>query len=147
MTDPYELDDIWINAFAALGRVKLTTDKSGVFDGGAVADPDVGPIVALLRGDTPMPTSARRTLAELLAPGEPPLENWKLVPERIKHIDPIAKQIETVGKFVAAKETGKSAFDAARDAGKVERQVYRYRDEVLKPLGERLRGFDPKKDR
>ena len=84
--DPFALDDVWINAFAALGRIQLTSDKEGVFDGGAVADPDVEPLVELLLSDAPMPSSARETLAELLSPGKPPINNWKLVPEMIKEL-------------------------------------------------------------
>jgi len=84
VTDESSDDDIWINAFSALGRIKLTTDDEGVFDGGAEANPDTQPLVDLLRSDMPMPASARDTLAELLSPGNPPYMNWRLVPETIK---------------------------------------------------------------
>ena len=84
MTDPYEIEDIWINAFAALGRIKLTVNKEGHFDGGAVCNPDAQPLVDLLRSDAPMPPGARDKLVELIFPGDPPLENWKLVPERME---------------------------------------------------------------
>jgi hypothetical protein len=153
MSDPYEIEDLWINAFADLGRIKVTTDKQGVCDGGAVCDPDPERLVELLRSDTLMPRSARETLAELLSPvpllpGRPGGEtssiyNWKLVPERIKRIDPIAKQLDCAAAFEENKSAGMTAEAAAEKAGAKHnvagRQVFRYR-ETLQKLGERLRG-------
>jgi hypothetical protein len=117
----YELEDIWLNAFSAF--------------------PDLTPLVTLLRSNnTPMPTGARHRLAELLSPGSPPIDRYilelKLNP---KFDDLINKKLETVYTFAKAREAGHSEADAAALAGKVERHIYRYRDE-LKKLGQRLRG-------
>jgi hypothetical protein len=153
MTD-FELDKIWINAFAALGRIKLTSDKPGKFDGGAVADveplvlddgavADVEPLVRLLRSNTPMTPGARDTLAELLSPGDPPYMNWKLVPEQIKRVDPIAKQLDGATAFEQNRNAGMSVQDAADQASiRGGRQILRYRA-LLGRLGRRLHGEDP----
>jgi len=147
MTDPYELEDIWINAFAALGRIKLTSDEGGAFDGGTIADPDVQPLVELLRSDIPMTAGARDALAELLSPGDPPINNWKLVPERIKRIDPIAKQLDGVAAFEKNRGAGMTAEVAAENTGvRGGRQINRYR-ESLERLGQRIHGKDPKNPR
>src|SRR5258705_5261990 len=50
--------DIWLNAIAAF--------------------PDVGPLVGLLRSDTPMPAGIRDLIAEMLAPGNPPIDAFTL---------------------------------------------------------------------
>jgi hypothetical protein len=143
--DPFAIEDIWINAFAAVGRIKLTTDAQGVFDGGAVADPrpdDLDALAKLLRSDTPMTRNARNTLAELFSPGEPPLYNWKLVPQIIKKIDPVGKQLDAVAAFEKNRSAGMTAEDAADQTGiRSGRQVHRYRS-LLESLGRRLRGED-----
>jgi hypothetical protein len=138
----HEIENLWINAFAALGRIKLTSDNEGVFDGGAVADPDAQPLVDLLRSDMPMPPSARDTLAELLSPGDPSIDNWKLVPERIKRIDPIAKQLDGNAAFEKNISAGMTAEVAADQTGiRGGRQINRYR-KLLESLGRRLHGQD-----
>jgi hypothetical protein len=143
--DLFAIEDIWINAFAAVGRIKLTTDAQGVFDGGAGADPhpdDLDALAKLLRSDTPMTRNARNTLAELFSPGEPPLYNWKLVPQMIKKIDPIGKQLDAVATFEKNRNEGMTAEDAADQTGiRGGRQVHRYR-RLLESLGRRLRGED-----
>ena len=65
MSDDYALEDIWINAFAALTQ--------------SPSDPK--PLAKLLRSDTPMPPGARDTLAELLSPGNPEYLMCRLVLE------------------------------------------------------------------
>jgi hypothetical protein len=141
--DPFALEDLWINAFADLGRIKLTVDKQGVFDGGAVCNPDPKRLVDLLRSDMPMPSGARNTLAELLSPGDPPLNNWKLVPERIKRIDPIARQLDGAAAFGKNKSAGMTAEAAADQTGiRGGKQINRYR-KLLKRIGRRLHGEDP----
>lgn len=143
MTDESSDDDIWINAFSALGRIKLTTDDEGVFDGGAEANPDTQPLVDLLRSDMPMPASARDTLAELLSPGNPPYMNWRLVPERIKRIDPIGKQLDGIAAFEKHRSAGMSVEEAANQTGvRGGRQIHRYR-KILESLVRRLHGEDP----
>jgi hypothetical protein len=130
MSDPYEIDDLWNNALSALGGI-------------AEVKSNAQPFAELLLSDMPMPSSARKTLAELLSPGDPPLHNWKLVPERIKRIDPIAKQLDCAAAFEKNKSAGMTAEAAAEKAGAKHnvagRQVFRYR-EILQKLGERLRG-------
>jgi hypothetical protein len=141
--DPFVLEDLWINAFADLGRIKLTVDKQGVFDDGAVCNPDPKRLVDLLRSNMPMPLSARKTLAELLSPGDPPLNNWKLVPERIKRIDPIARQLDGAAAFEKNKSAGMTAEVAADQTGiRGGKQINRYR-KLLERLGRRLHGEDP----
>jgi hypothetical protein len=143
MSDPYEIHDLWINAFADLGRIKVTTDKQGVCDGGAVCNPDPERLVKLLRSDVPMPHSARETLAELLSPGDPPLNNWKLVPERIKKIDPIAKQLDGAEAFEKNRSAGMTVETAADQTGiRGGKQIKRYR-KLLGRLGRRIHGEDP----
>jgi len=129
-TDPFVLDDIWNNAFSVLGGI-------------AEAYPDAPRLVDLLRSDMPMPSSARQTLAELLSPGNPPIMNWKLVPERIKRIDPIATQLDAVAAFEKNRSAGMTVEAAADQAGiRGGKQIKRYR-KLLESLGRRLHGKDP----
>jgi hypothetical protein len=120
-----EIDDLWINALGAL--------------------PDVQPLVRLLRSDTPMPPGARDLLAELFCPGDPPISDFELVPMRNKKFDTMLDQLEIVGTYAQKREAGRSAQDAAIEAGKAhgveDRTIFRYR-EKLRRLGERLRGLD-----
>jgi hypothetical protein len=119
----YELEDIWLKAFHAF--------------------PDVKPLVALLRSDTPMPSGPRKLLAELLCPGDPPIDSYILeLKSNPKFHDLINKKLDTAYNFAQAKEAGQSEADAASSAGKVERQIYRYLAD-LKKLGQRLRGEQP----
>ena len=135
MRDPYEIHDLWINAFA-----DLTTNRDGVSADGA--DPNAR-LVDLLRSDTPMPHSSRETLAELLSPGDPPLNNWKLVPERIKRIDPIARQLDGAAAFEKNKSAGMTKEAAAGQTGiRGGKQINRYR-KALERLGRRIHGEDP----
>lgn len=120
-----EIDDLWINAFAAL--------------------PDVQPLVRLLRSDTPMSPGARDILAELFSPGDPPISDFELVPKRVKKFDTMLEQLEKVGIYAQKRNAGQSAQAAAADAGEAagvdERTIFRYR-ENLQRLGQRLRGVD-----
>jgi hypothetical protein len=120
-----DIDDLWINAFAAL--------------------PDVQPLVHLLRSDTPMPPGARDLLAELFSPGDPPISDFELVPKRIKKFDTMLDQLEIMATYAQKREAGQSAQDAAIEAGEAhgveDRTIFRYR-EKLGSLGERLRGVD-----
>ncbi len=120
------------------------SDKQGVCDGGTVCDPDPKRLVKLLRrSDMPMPSSARETLAELLSPGDPPINNWKLVPEIIKRIDPIGKQLAGVTAFAEKRSEGMLVEDAADQTGiRGGKQIKRYR-KLLARLGRRLHGKDP----
>jgi hypothetical protein len=94
-----------------------------------------------------MTPGARDTLAELLSPGDPPIMNWKLVPERIKRVDPIAKQVDGAAAFEQNRRAGMTAQDAADQSGvRGGRQIHRYRA-LLGRLGRRLHGEDPPKSR
>jgi len=118
-----EIDDLWINAFAAL--------------------PDVQPLVRLLRSDTPMSPGARDILAELFSPGDPPISDFELMPKRIKKFDAMLDQLEIVGTYAEKRQAGQSAQDAAIEAGEAhgveDRTIFRYRQN-LRRIGERLRG-------
>lgn len=124
------LDDIWNNALSALGGI-------------AKVKPDAQRFAELLLSDMPMPRSARQTLAELCFPGDPPLFNWKLVPERIKKIDPIARQLDGAVAFAENRSAGMKKEEAAAKTGiRGGKQINRYL-ELLEHLGRRLRGEDP----
>jgi hypothetical protein len=128
----YEIDDLWNNAFSVFGGI---ADTEGY--------PDAPRLDDLLRSDAPMPSSARKTLAELLSPGNPPLFNWKLVPERIKKIDPTATQLDGAVAFAENRSAGMTAEEAAAKTGiRGGKQINRYL-ERLERLGRRLRGEDP----
>jgi hypothetical protein len=129
----YEIDDLWNNAFSVLGGI-------------AEAYPDTPRLVDLLRSDMPMPSSARKTLAELLSPGDPPIHNWKLVPERIKRIDPIATQLDGAAAFEKNRSAGMSKEAAAGQTGiRGGKQINRYR-KLLERLGRRLHGETNRED-
>jgi hypothetical protein len=127
VTDPFELEDVWINAFAAF--------------------PDVEPLVRLLReGNTPMTPCAQGLLANLLSPHDPPSDGFVLKVERKpkwdrmlgKGADPddgdsqkwddgglgaIALYVAMVNAKVPSKE---AAEEAGRTMNVTARQFYRY---------------------
>lgn len=120
-----EIDDIWLNALGAL--------------------PDVQPVVRLLRSDAPITPGVRDILAELLSPGDPPISDFELVPQRIKKFDKMLDQLEKLAPYAQEREAGQSAQAAAIEAGEAtgvdERTIFRYR-ENLRRFSERLRGVD-----
>jgi hypothetical protein len=136
--DPFAPDDTWNNAISALGGI-ADPDPGGV----AKAKPDARRFAELLLSDMPMPRSARKTLAELCAPGDPPIMNWRLVPESIKEIDPIATQLKGAAAYwknISDRMTKGTAADQTGVRGG--KQIKRY-VELLESLGRRLRGEDP----
>jgi hypothetical protein len=119
MSGDHEIDDIWLNAFAAF--------------------PDVQPLVQLLRSNTPMTPGARDLLAELLSPGDPPIDSFVL------ELKPNADFAKMLRKFdaVADYKMGTSADEAGAKQNVTGRTVFRYLDEEIpQKLGERLRGKD-----
>jgi hypothetical protein len=90
-----------------------------------------------------MPHSARETLAELLSPGDPRINNWKLVPQRIKRIDPIVRQLDGPAAFEKNRSAGMTKEAAADQTGiRGGKQINRYR-KLLERLGRRIHGEDP----
>jgi hypothetical protein len=137
MTDsnPYETEDIWIEAFQAF--------------------PDVKPLVKLLRNKTvPMPLGARDQLAEMLSPGVPALEPFllEMKPNRSFDMNKTLEQIEAVHLYGQEMTSGKSSQDAAEDTGHKYARVsgrhfYRYLKSVRALVG-RLQGAnDPPQSR
>ena len=123
--DPFELEDIWINAFAVF--------------------PDVKPLVQLLQSETPMPFGARKTLAELLSPGDPPIDRFVLEVKLNDQFDKMIRKYNAVGDYVLQTSAGKSSDTAAEEAGAKQnvgaRQVFRYlMEKIPERLHKRLRG-------
>lgn len=121
MTDD-EINDIWINAFAAF--------------------PDVQPLLLLLRSDTPMTPGARDLLAELLSPGDPPIDPFvlELKPNAKFDMAGILEKIAAADLYGCELAAGKSSQQAAKQAGhkyaRVSgRQLYRYLHEVRRLVG------------
>jgi hypothetical protein len=125
MTDPYALDDVWLNAFAALMQPKVIKNEKSKTIKVFPSDPE--PLVKLLRGDTPMPPSARDTLAELLSPGKPEYLMCKLVAKSTDRSYALSAD-DTGGKNVRAvqiaaehgseRDAGLSSADASEEVGK-----------------------------
>jgi hypothetical protein len=69
----YRLDDVWVAAVNAL--------------------PDPRPLAALLRSDTPMTIGARKLLAEMFHPGDPPLTDQRLVVRHNPDFDRMIRQL------------------------------------------------------
>jgi hypothetical protein len=127
-----EHGDVWFKAFAAL--------------------PDTGPLNALLRSDEPLTPIARIRLAEMLSPGDPPIEEYKLTPTVNKGF------ARTLRGFVGAAEyykrvwAGASSETAAEEAGSLvnvgPRQALRYVEgNVINKLRDRLKLFSVPDDR
>src|SRR5262245_29169688 len=123
----YELEDLWLNAFAAF--------------------PDVQPLVKLLRSDTPMPSGARKVLAELLSPDDPPIDRFVLEPKVNTEFDKMIRKYSAVGDYVLQTNAGNSSETAAEEAGAKQnvtgRQVFRYfKEKIPERLYKRLKGDD-----
>lgn len=114
-------EDEWINAGCAIiGR--------GFFPGPLTRPdlkpirPDLRPMAALLRGNKPIPCGIRDLLAELLDPGDPPLQNVRLTPEFInterKDVELFQKWI-AVGVYDRLRAEGASEEDALMEATKI----------------------------
>ncbi|HXB77796.1 MAG TPA: hypothetical protein VNX23_10385 [Bradyrhizobium sp.] len=142
----YEIEDLWrdlwinaINALAsrAAGYAQAPNPQE------IVSDP--GPLVQLLRSDTPMPSSVRHALADLLVPEDPASWDFMLVPKRVVKFDRmIGPELDAVHCYAKLMDAGaESSESAAEEAGKNHlvdgRTINRYRAK-LKRLGERLRG-------
>jgi len=121
--DPFVLEDLWINAFAAF--------------------PDLQPLVQLLRSNTPMTTGARDLLAELLSPGDPPIDSFVLELKPNAKFRKMFPELDAVHSYANARDAGESSEKAAAKAAEqhlvTERQIHRYRAK-MKRLGDRLRG-------
>jgi hypothetical protein len=96
MNDPFALHDVWLAAINAL--------------------PDPRPIAALLRSDTPMPDGARHLLAELFHPGDPPISDFRLVPQRNPEF------ARAIRKFSATVAYRKALATAPQRARRLKRQ-------------------------
>jgi hypothetical protein len=120
MNDPYALHDVWLAAVNAL--------------------PDPRPIAALLRSDTPMPSGARHLLAELFHPGNPPITDWEVLPQRNPEFARVIRKLTVTATYKRALDDGTPARKAAEAAGNeanvTARQAFRW---IQENIPERLR--------
>jgi|SRR4051812_4263384 hypothetical protein len=120
MSDPFALHDVWLAAVNAL--------------------PDPRPIAALLRSDTPMPNGARHLLAELFHPGNPPITDWEVLPQRNPEFARMIRKLTVTSTYKRALADGTPARKAAEEAGKeanvTARQAFRW---IQENVPERLR--------
>jgi hypothetical protein len=106
MTDnQYALEDVWLKAFHAF--------------------PDVKPLMALLRSDTPMPHGARDLLAELLCPGDPPIDSYMLELKKNPKFDLMLDKHLITTRYNELRATGLSHENAVEQAGE-ERLLHKY---------------------
>lgn len=124
-------DDVWLNAIAAF--------------------PDVGPFVKLLRSDVPMPPGARDLLAEMLAPGKPPIDGWQLQPVPNPDWDKTLEKFSIETRYHQNQAAGMKSEQAAQNVGDQEvgvrqvgvRQVHRIvAEKTAERLHKRLKGQD-----
>jgi hypothetical protein len=129
----YELEDIWLKAFHAF--------------------PDVKPLVALLRSDTPMPSGPRKLLAELLSPGDPPMDSYMLELKTNPEFDRMLEKHLIATRYEQLRAEGSSFEDAIEKAGKEKlphknrhvggKQAWRYiKEKIPERLARRLKGKD-----
>jgi hypothetical protein len=117
------IHDLWINAFAAF--------------------PDLQRLARLLRCENiPMTQGARNTLAELLSPGDPPIDSFVLELKPNADFDKMLRKFDAVADY----KMGISADEAGAKQNVTGRTVFRYLDEEIpQKLGQRLRGKDDPK--
>jgi hypothetical protein len=123
--------DIWLNAMAAF--------------------PDVKPLVDLLRSDVPMPQGIRDLVAEMLAPGDPPIEAFRLECKRNPAFNKTLSKFDIETRYRANFAAGMDSDEAAKQTGDPNagvrqvgvRQVHRIvKDRSAKRLHKRLKGQD-----
>jgi hypothetical protein len=133
MTGHESSDDIWLNAFAAF--------------------PDVGPLVNLLRSDLPMSLGVRGLLAEMLAPGDPPIEKFQLECKPNPRFEKTLWKVDVETRYRVNRAQGLKSEEAAKQTGDPKagirqvdsRQVFRVvRERTTQRLYPRLRGQDDK---
>jgi hypothetical protein len=108
---------IWRDAFAALPD-------------------DMKPLARLIRCDTPFPADARILLAELLAPGNPPVLEWQLECKANKQAKKARRNAGIEDNYRKNLAGGLKPTDAAEQAGKSESRTFAI---VRKKPAKRLR--------
>jgi hypothetical protein len=138
MRESDEIENLWINAFAAF--------------------PDLKPLIGLLRDDrVPMGPYARRSLADLLSPPtDPPIDAFWLELKANKDFDRMMQKMFRVSEYNRRmEEKGEKSEPTAQEVGRQfgnvqDRQVLRDKREweqtLAKDLRDRLRGIGPKAD-
>jgi hypothetical protein len=113
MSNPFALRDVWLAAVNAL--------------------PDMRPVAALLRSDTPIPDSVRYLMAELLHPGTPPFTDMQLRAHVNPEFDRMIRKLSATATYRKALAEGIPAREAAEVAGAqanvTARQAFRWIEE------------------
>ena len=121
------------------------TDPFALHELAAVnALPDPRPIAALLRSDTPMPDGARHLLAELFHPGNPPITDWEVLPQRNPEFARMIRKLSATVNYRQALADGTAKGKAEEAAGSVAnitaRQARRWvQENIPEQLRARLR--------
>jgi TPR repeat protein len=97
MTGDWSNEDIWLNAIAAF--------------------PDVKPLVDLLRSNLHMPPGARDLLAEMLMPGDPPIEKFQLECKPNPDFETVLWKLSVEAKYHMNKAAGLGSEEAAEQTG------------------------------
>ena len=97
MADDRSNDDIWLNAIAAF--------------------PDVKPLIDLLRSDLPMTPGARDLIAEMLMPGNPPIDKFQLECKPNPQFDDMLWKVSVEAKYRSNRADGLGSEEAAEQTG------------------------------